>query len=49
VEDLFEGAGFGVEEGAGLCVACCFERSVFVVMVEWGKGRNGKWVWKGWG
>jgi hypothetical protein len=22
VEDLFEGAGFSVEEGAGLCVTC---------------------------
>jgi hypothetical protein len=22
LEDLFEGAGFGVEEGAGLCVTC---------------------------
>jgi len=22
MEEFFEGAGFGVEEGAGLCVAC---------------------------
>lgn len=27
MEDLFEGAGFGVEEAAGLCVTCYKIRS----------------------